>query len=1078
MFVPEYYEDLSLLHSGTEPNRSYFVPCSLPAEKSACEDVARQNMPALVGLEQSDRCIMLDGTWKFRYYTSIYDLDAQMASTGLKFFDESCDISDDGVLGAFDSIEVPSVWQCNGYDKPQYTNMRYPYPFDPPHVPKDDPCGVYVRDFEYRQNSAAPRVFLDFEGVDSCFYVWLNGKLVGYSQISHSTSEFDVTQMLHEGRNRIAVLVLKWCDGSYLEDQDKFRMSGIFRRVYLMQRPRDAVRDFFVHVDLADDLDTATLSVDFSFLGSQATDVSLSLLDVSGQLLDTTHTQAAQGTSANSGFIAEATATFTIAQPHLWNAEDPYLYTLVISTGLPGDGEMIVTRVGIRKVEINDGVLEINGRPVKLHGVNRHDSDPVKGFAVNRDDMIRDLRLMKEHNVNAIRTSHYPNSPEFYELCDQMGFYVIDEADIESHGVESLYYQPASDTQKLAWHGTINDNPQWFPAILDRVQHCVLRDKNRPCVVMWSMGNESGYGRAFEKALAWTKSFDPSRPTHYESAIHPADDREFDYSDLDVYSRMYPSIEDIEGYFEQAKEGKGAYGAGDTHTLRPYVLCEYCHSMGNGPGDLEDYFHVFQKYPGIAGGFIWEWCDHAIDKGRTIDGKTIYAYGGDHHEYPNDGNFCMDGLVYPDRTPHTGLKEFKNVFRPLRVVGFDRQKQLLTLHNYMDFQNSSAFEISWQLLVDGKVVDRGMLDTQSEEPHIAPHQEGTVKLDGILIPDCGKATLLVAYATAQAGVVLPAGFVLGFDEVPLKNADARNQYATHLLQENHGRSGDVEIEQDSRQIRLSAAQWQYICDKRTGLFSSMVFGNRRIIDRSMEINIWRAPTDNDMFVKKEWEAAGYDRVETRADNVAVRRDAKSGDVFITARLTLAAAAVQPVLCADATWTIHGDGAIELAVEVRRGQAMPFLPRFGLRLFVPKAMNHAAYCGYGPNESYIDKRRSSHYGLFAGSPEDLYEPYIKPQENGSHYGCDYVRLEDASDDVTLTAVSEVPFSFQFLPYTQEEMTEKKHRYELEPCASNVLCLDYVQSGVGSNSCGPQLASRYRLDEQDFAFKIMLLPQASR
>ena len=498
--------------------------------------------------------------------------------------------------------------------------------------------------------------------MDSCFYVWLNGKYVGYSQVSHSTSEFDVTEYLREGENLLAVLVLKWCDGSYLEDQDKFRMSGIFRDVYLLSRPEECVYDYFVKTHLGPEKGQARVEITFSCLNRE--------IPVQVYLEDGEGKRAAEALGAGS-------MTLEVKDARLWSAESPYLYTLVMET----PGEVITERVGLREVAIRDAVLYFNDEKIKIHGVNRHDSDPVTGFAISLEQMHRDLKLMKEHNVNAVRTSHYPNAPQFYQLCDSYGFYVIDEADNESHGTVMPYRQPWGGAS--AW---IADNPLFVEATVDRVSRCVIRDKNRPCVFAWSMGNECSYGCTFEEALRWTKAYDDTRITHYENAYSRPGDKEYDYSCLDVYSRMYTSIKEIDEYFEdtEEKDSDHCYAA---PKKRPYILCEYSHAMGNGPGNLEEYFQVFQRHDGVCGGMVWEWCDHAIDKGCAEDGRRMYWYGGDHGEFPHDKNFCMDGLVYPDRRPHTGLKEFWNVYRPARVVSFDAGKGLLRLHNYMDFLN-------------------------------------------------------------------------------------------------------------------------------------------------------------------------------------------------------------------------------------------------------------------------------------------------------------------------------------------------------------------------------------------------------
>lgn len=627
MIIPKHYENLNMLHENTMPYRSYYVPAS------AC-------MGALVhDREKSDRIEFLNGNWKFRFYESIYDLQE-------KFYEESYDTN------GFGEIPVPGIWQNFGYDEHQYTNVRYPIPLDPPYVPQDNPCGAYVHEFEYEKDEHAPKAYLNFEGVDSCFYVWLNGCYVGYSQVSHCTSEFDVTDYIRSGKNTLAVLVLKWCDGTYLEDQDKFRMTGIFRDVYLLKRPEAVLYDYFTTTKLLGS--TADVEICAKFLGSAAETVNIRIQDMDG------NTVAAGGFKETAEGEYSHKAVFTIMEPKLWNPETPYLYQVVFET----EGEVITDRIGLREVKRDGSVIYINGVKVKFNGVNRHDSDPVTGAVISIEQADLDLKMMKANNFNAVRSSHYPNAPYFYQLCDEYGLFVIAEADNESHGTQSQYLKNQEwDNVVEHWNKRISNNPDFIPATMDRTKLCVYREKNRPCIVMWSMGNECGYGCTFEEALKWTKEFDPTRLTTYESAFYQSSDREYDYSNIDVVGRMYPAFSEIEEYMEKDPE-------------KPSLLVEYCHAMGNGPGDLEDYFQFIQKYDALCGGFVWEWCDHAIYKGKAENGKGIYYYGGDHGEEIHDGNFCMDGLVYPDRKPHVGLKEYKNIYRPARVELVKRVRQI------------------------------------------------------------------------------------------------------------------------------------------------------------------------------------------------------------------------------------------------------------------------------------------------------------------------------------------------------------------------------------------------------------------
>ena len=653
MIVPKHYENLNMLHENTMPYRSYYVPAS------TC-------MGALVhDREKSDRIEFLNGNWKFRFYESIYDLQE-------KFYEESYDTN------GFGEIPVPGIWQNFGYDEHQYTNVRYPIPLDPPYVPQDNPCGAYVHEFEYEKDEHAPKAYLNFEGVDSCFYVWLNGCYVGYSQVSHCTSEFDVTDFIRNGKNTLAVLVLKWCDGTYLEDQDKFRMTGIFRDVYLLKRPEAVLYDYFTTTKLLGS--TAEVEICAKFLGNAAETVNIRIQDMDG------NTVAAGGFKETAEGEYSHKAVFTIMEPKLWNPETPYLYQVVFET----EGEVITDRIGLREVKRDGSVIYINGVKVKFNGVNRHDSDPVTGAVISIEQADLDLKMMKANNFNAVRSSHYPNAPYFYQLCDEYGLFVIAEADNESHGTQSQYLKNQEwDNVVEHWNKRISNNPDFIPATMDRTKLCVYREKNRPCIVMWSMGNECGYGCTFEEALKWTKEFDPTRLTTYESAFYQSTDREYDYSNIDVVGRMYPAFSEIEEYMEKNPE-------------KPLLLVEYCHAMGNGPGDLEDYFQFIQKYDALCGGFVWEWCDHAIYKGKAENGKGIYYYGGDHGEEIHDGNFCMDGLVYPDRKPHVGLKEYKNIYRPARVLHYNQETGDAVLHNYMNYVDLKDYiYLIYEMSVDG-----------------------------------------------------------------------------------------------------------------------------------------------------------------------------------------------------------------------------------------------------------------------------------------------------------------------------------------------------------------------------------------
>ena len=1008
MIVPRYYEDLSVLHENTMPARAYYIPAS-------------KRMDNLVEhREESDRMQLLNGTWKFQYFNSIYDIQDS-------FFEKNYDTEN------FDEIQVPSVWQMAGYDTHQYTNIRYPFPFDPPYVPQDIPCGVYVHNFEYSRDEKASKAFLNFEGVDSCFYVWINGSYIGYSQVSHMTSEFDVTDVLQDGTNTVAVLVMKWCDGSYLEDQDKFRMSGIFRDVYILKRPKQAISDYHIKTRIEDML--AKVEIEMKFYSPL--NVKISIEDRNGAVV------------ALGSIAEEGTAVLEIASPELWNTENPYLYKLILET----ENEVIVDHIALRKIEIKDQVIYLNGQKIKFRGVNRHDSDPVTGFTINPEQITTDLTLMKQHNFNAIRSSHYPNAPFFYEMCDKYGFMVIDEADIEAHGPFMIYRKEDTDYNRFKrWNEKIADDPVWEEAIVDRVKLMVERDKNRFCIVMWSMGNESAYGCNFEKALEWTKNFDPDRITQYESARYRNYDETYDYSNLDVYSRMYPALSEIQEYLD--KDGS-----------KPFLLVEYCHSMGNGPGDFEDYFQMIQDNDKMCGGFVWEWCDHAIAHGTAENGKTIYAYGGDHGEEIHDGNFCMDGLVYPDRTVHTGLLEYKNVYRPARVISYNKESGELVLHNYMDFDDLKDYvKISYELTQDGLVISKGILPEFS----VAPHGEGKTNLK-INVPENGKCYLKLIYHLKKELPLLDEDHILGFDEIEVSKDGAKCKLAEKWLQKTAVDS-ELQVNENDTQIHIKGREFAYTIDKRTALFTEMKFAGREYLNHPMELNIWRAPTDNDMYIKSEWKKAHYDKAYTRAYTTEVVQG-KHG-VKITSHASVVAETVQKILDVTITWKIEAAGKIDADIAVTKDDEFPDLPRFGVRMFLDKKLSAARYFGMGPQESYCDKHQAASHGLYRADVGDLHEDYIRPQENGSHYDCEYVELNNSRYGIVASA--EKAFSFNASYYTQEELEKKTHNYELIESDSVVFCVDYALNGIGSNSCGPVVLEQYRFDDVLFRFQFTLIP----
>ena len=1003
MNIIKYYEDPNTLHVGNVDNRSYYVPFSTVDE-------------ALIGdREMSDRFLLLNGMWGFRYFDSVYDLPDD-------FWTEYI---------ANDQIPVPSVWQNHGYDRHQYTNVNYPFPYDPPYVPAQNPCGVYQRDFEI-EDKGTDRYYLGFEGVDSCFYVWVNGQFAGYSQVSHSTSEFDITDLLVEGDNDLTVLVLKWCDGSYLEDQDKLRMSGIFRDVYLMLRPQNHIRDFFAHVDLVNDYQDGTLSVDVDYVGGSVP-VKATLMDPEGEIVGEKNVEG--------GNVA-----FEVEDVIKWNAEDPQQYTLILEC----EEEAIAQKIGFRTIEVKKGVILINGQKVKFRGVNRHDSDPFTGYTISMEQAMVDLILMKEHNINAIRTSHYPNAPWFPQLCSEYGFYVISESDLESHGTVPLIGGNWVDNYcKLAC------DPMFEEANLDRQKRNVIRDKNCASVVIWSLGNEAGYGPNFEKSGRWVKEYDPSRLLHYERAADSPSYHKNDVSMLDMFSRMYDPTEKIERYF--AGEDQGAGSGFDEHgVVKPYILCEYIHAMGNGPGETEEYWDLVMKYDGFVGGFVWEWCDHGVYAGTTQTGQPKFLYGGDFGEFPHDGNFCMDGLVYPDRTPSLSLLEVKNTYRPIRAELVDAAKGRVRFTNHYDFTNmQDGIAGYYEVERDGEVLQSGLLP----EIVAAPHETVEVTLD-YKMPRKGNCFLNIIYVQRDEKLLTETGHELGRDQLTLR---------TEEIELPEQEPGSFKFQESEKELTIVGENLRYTFDKITGEWTHLVYENQDRIVKPMGFNIWRAPTDNDRNIMLKWKQAGFDRVLPRV--YSVKAKVKDGLCSVRCKMSLAPIYLQKVLELDVTYIIGGDGSIDVTVKAKKEMLMPDLPRFGLRLFMPKEMDQAEYYGYGPYESYIDKKQASYMSRFATTAKENHEDYIKPQENGSHYGCLEALVADEWGN-GIEAVSEKGFNFNISCYTQEELASKMHNFELEEADCTVVCLDYAMSGIGSNSCGPRPKEHHLFNEPKFKYHIRI------
>ncbi len=981
-----FHEDAGKLHIGTLPNHAYFIPFAEGGDPFASR-------------EKSPRFELLNGDWGFTYRASVVDLA-----------DNFCGLEPEGV------IPVPSNWQLHGYDRAQYTNVVYPFPFDPPYLPDDIPVGVYYKTYNYTPDGL--RRILCFEGVDSCIYLYINGVFSGYSQVSHSTSEFDITPLLKDGENLITAAVLKWCDGSYLEDQDKIRLSGIFRDVYMLSRPEKRLEDY--HVTTKIDFKTGSAKLSVSVSGAEA---KIALRVPGGELIA-------------SGSASEASPfECSVEDVRLWSAEKPELYLLTLES----EGELIGEKVGFREIRIDGDVVKVNDRHVKFRGTNRHDSYPESGYAASVDQIKRDLYLMKQHNINAIRTSHYPNAPIFYQLCDELGFYVIDEADLETHGCTDVY-------QNFRWNreggyggiSLIVSDERFREAIRDRHERLFLRDFNRPCVVMWSLGNEAGYSDIMRDEVNWLKAADPSRIVHYEST-HRLDKK--DISELPIISKMYPWIGYVRDYPASEPEANG----------RPFMMCEYCHAMGNGPGDLEDYWEIIYQKDNVLGGFVWEWCDHSLPLGKTPDGKVKYGYGGDWGERHNDGNFCCDGLVYPDRTPHTGLKELKQVYRPVRVekTGDGEFK----FKNMLGFEDiGSLLDCRFEIAEGGEIINTGALELS-----VPAGEEKTV-----VIPEAKEAGesryIRFIFTLKNSAPWAEAGYEVCFDQLLICETDRKSPQKA---------GGSVEVFEFPLEYRIGANGVSYIYDRRRAAISSISKNGAELLDRPIELNFFRAPTDNDGR-RGDWFRLRLNEYDTKVYSTRLERKGES--VVITADVSFGWNIYQPFARGVVISEILPGGELKISANLTSGEKVESLPRFGVRLFVPKSFGEVEYYGYGPGESYIDKHRASYIGKFRSKIADMFEDYIRPQENSSHFGCKYMVLR--GEKMSVRFESSGDFSFNASEYTEQELASKRHSFELEKCESNVICLDSAMAGVGSNSCGPELLPQYRvkLPELKFDFTV--------
>lgn len=1008
-FNKKLYRSLDVQHQGCEAPRAYFIPYQ--SEKVSDGDVTLNGS----GRERSAFFKSLCGEWDFKWLPSvdrIAELDAEFASVSEK-------------------ITVPGCWQVeNGmkYDVPQYTNINYPIPCDPPYIPDDVPCGLYRRFFTLTSEQAGKRVYINFEGVDSAFYLWVNGEFKAYSQVSHCTTEVELTGLVTEGRNEIRVLVTKWCEGTYLEDQDMWRMSGIFRETYLLFRDNEHIRDVFVRTEVSEKLTEALLTLDID--KPETLSVGYRLVSPDGKTVS-------EGTADNGTVIK-------ISEPVLWNDERPELYTLYLHAG----SEVLRFAVGLRRIDVKNKIVLMNGRKFKTKGVDRHDSHPILGHTVPFDHMLRDLLIMKENNINTVRTSHYPNDPRFLALCDILGIYVCDEADLETHGIQA--YGPKETMYGKNWD-YFTDNPDWTASYLDRAERLLERDKNHPSVIMWSVGNESGIGMNHRLMSDYFHRRDSSRLVHTEDGTRRV--QEYLHSDspdeqdkgwcryADIQSLMYPTVDEIVKYYAE-----------NPVVPQPLFLCEYCHAMGNGPGDLGAYWKAFYEHDSLIGGCVWEYCDHSVAV-KLPDGRIKYTYGGDFGDTPNDGNFCVDGLVYPDRRPSSGMNELKSVLLPAEFAADPSKVGRYTLTSRRFFTDiAEDFDVIYTLEVNGEAVKSGRLTV-----HCQPWE--TVFFDTDITSDdiegATYVTFELAYNHSTAWARL--GDIAGFRQICLSDGRYMHEIEKAVY--------PVSSEVSNGVLTVTAGEMVYGFDTVSGMLCSFVHDGREQLAYPASFSVWRAPTDNDRNIRNSWQNEKLDLLRSSCRGTEITRN--DGSVTFTANTVLSADSKLPAVEIKTDYTVTGDGRLSIRSDVKVDRLLPFLPRFGLDLVLNEGIEKLHWFGYGPNDSYCDKRLSARKGLFTSTVTDSYEHPIKPQESGNHFGTEYAEITTLNGH---GIAAEGSFEFSALHYSASQLDRTAHDCELVASPLTFLSLNYAVSGIGSNSCGPDLAEEFRLSAKEFSFEV--------
>lgn len=989
--------------------------------------------------EQSDYFRLLNGTWQFHWAVGPHDAPEDFYRT---------DYDDSG----WDEIPVPSNWQLLGdYDAPIYTNINHPFPADPPRVPTDtNSVGSYRTSLVVPNNWQGRQIFLHFAGVQSAMYVWVNGQKVGYSEDSMTPAEFNITEFVQPGENMLAVQVIRWSDGSYLEDQDFWRMSGIFRDVFLFATPAVHLRDYAFSTDLDESYTDATANLrlhltNYADSNFQTHNVRVLLLD--GQQDTVLQDRIAVEKPIPVGQEMVIEASYEVPNPALWSAEQPNLYqlTLALENAEGTITEAISSRIGFREVGIENGQFLVNGVPVYFKGVNRHEFDPEKGRVISEALMRQDIELMKQHNINAVRTSHYPNDPRWYALTDEYGLYVVDEANVESHQLWNEGRSPVLDTA-------------WQQAFVARGVAMAERDKNHLSIVMWSLGNETGDGPNTQAMADTLRKSDPTRPIHYESR------------DNETYGKV-PSGYDVIANMYARTEQMIAFHAQDT--TRPIILCEYAHAMGNSLGNLQDYWDVIEAYPRMQGGFIWDWVDQGLKK-TTDDGTAYWAYGGDFGDSPNDGDFCINGLVFPDRTPQPEILEAKKVFQYVKVKPLNLSDRQFRITNAYDFTNLNTLTVNWEVRRDGEPWQTGTLGSLD----LAPGESQVVRIPvkSAARKNDAEYLLTLSFTLNETTSWAEADHEVAWEQFSL------NEQASLASRVNLTTMPPISFEQANGQIRITGSNFTATFDEQVGALTSLVYEQQELVSAPLLPSVWRAPTDNDsgggdQSFAHRWRVAGLDQATFVPESLTAQQpNDQVVRVMVKGSMRGEKEVSDNLLAYEGVYTVYGSGDIVLESRFRVAEAAPPLPKVGLSLQVPGVMDQFAWYGRGPHETYSDRLTGAKVGRYAGSVAEQYTPYVLPQENGNKTGVRWVTLTNA-DGVGLFASSWPTNELNVSAHTYDlkEFDQATHTYQVKETDHVTLNLDYAQMGLGGDdSWTPATHEEYLLDSGNYSYQVRLRP----